>query len=87
MIKTACLYYNLFKFIKILCECTLRLIATLKLTKNQGQGSLFSSLTTIPVKYFGFRDSVSSVGVVFFTSFQVVIYSEIGKFQKIECHD
>lgn len=82
MIKTACLNYNPFKFIKILCECTLRLIVTLNLIKNQGQGSLFSSLTTIPVKYCGFRDSVSSVGVVFFTSFQVVIYSEISKISK-----
>ena len=31
MIKTACINYSLFKFIKILYDCTLRLIATLKL--------------------------------------------------------
>ena len=34
MIKTACTNYNLFKFIKILYDCTLRLIATLKLIKK-----------------------------------------------------
>ena len=42
MIKTACINYNLFKFIKILYSCTLRLIATLELiTKLKSMIPLF----------------------------------------------
>ena len=42
------------------------MIARLKLMKNLGHVSLFSSMITVPVEQCGFRDSVGSVGAYSF---------------------